>query len=61
MKESIYDLYLFYKIGSFGIVRMQINNKLILANNNFASKEEETIKLTKIMRKIESILSLHNP
>ena len=49
-KESIYNPCLFYSSGPFCIVEMQTNDTLILANNNFASKEA-AIKFAKIMTK----------
>lgn len=51
MIESIYNLYFFYKSSLFEIVEMQINNILILANNNFASKNKTAIKVAKIIIK----------
>lgn len=49
--ESIYDPWLLYKFGPFGIVEMQTDDILILANNNFASKKEVAIKVAKIIKK----------
>ena len=51
MKESTYDLYFHYSSGPFGIVRIQTDNTWILANNDFASKEDKAIKTAKIMTK----------
>lgn len=51
IKELIYNLCLFYKSGSFSIMRIQTNDTLILVDNNFASRKKAKIKVTKIMRK----------
>lgn len=51
IKKSIYDPCHLYKFGSFDIIKMQINDILILAYNNFANMEEVEIKATKIMTK----------
>lgn len=47
MRESSYNLYLLYNFGPFGIVGIQTDDILILADNNFASVEENAIKLAK--------------
>ena len=58
MKESIYDPYFLFSSGpAFGIVRMQIDETLILANNDFASIEEDGIKSAKIMTKNREYLT----
>lgn len=51
MKESIYDPYFFYSFGSFGIIKMQTDDILILANDDFVYKEEKAVKKAKIMTK----------
>ncbi len=51
MTESIYDPCLLFRSEPLGIMRMQIDDKLILADNNFASTEKNAIKLAKIMIK----------
>lgn len=51
MRELTYNPYFFYRSGLFNIVGMQINNTLILADNDFVSKEEVVIKVAKIMTK----------
>lgn len=51
MTESTYDPCFFYRSGPLGIIGMQTNNTLILADNNFANKEEKTVKNAKIMTK----------
>lgn len=50
-KKLIYDSFFFYSSGLFGIVEMQTNDILILANNDFVSKEKAAIKSVKIMTK----------
>ena len=49
--ELTYDFCFFYRSGLLKIVKMQIDNILILANNNFASIKEKTIKNLNIMTK----------
>ena len=51
MTESTYNPCLLYRSGPLEILRIQIDNTLILANNNFASMEEEAFKDTKIITK----------
>ena len=51
MMQSIYDFCLLYKSDPFGIVRLQIDDTLLLADNQFADAENEVIKSTKIMIK----------
>lgn len=51
MVKLIYNLCFFYKLDLFKIVEIPIDNILILANNNFASKEKAIIKVTKIIIK----------
>lgn len=51
MEESIYNLCLFHRSGLFGIIGIQTNNTLILADNNFASKDKIEIKTTNIITK----------
>ncbi len=51
MIESTYKPCFLYRSDRLGIVGMQINNILILADNNFANKEEEAVKNAKIMTK----------
>ena len=41
MKESTYDSCLLYSHQSFGIVRMQTDDILLLATDDFANKEEK--------------------
>lgn len=51
MTESTYNPCHFYRSGLLGIVGIQTNNILILADNNFASKEEKAVRNAKIMTK----------
>ncbi len=51
MEKSTYNPYFLYRSGPFGIVGIQTDDTLILANNDFASKEEVEIKARKIMTK----------
>ena len=57
MKESTYDPCLFYSSGLFGIVGMQTDDILILADDDFASIEEDAIKSAKIMTKDRKYLT----
>ena len=43
MKESTYDSCLLYCSGPFDIIRMQTDDILILADNDFAGKKEAAI------------------
>lgn len=49
MEKLIYNSYLLYKSGLFGIMGIQTDDTLILANNNFANKEKAKIKVAKII------------
>ena len=49
IKESTYDLCLLYSFGLFGVVEMQTDDPLILADDNFAKKEETATQIPKIM------------
>lgn len=60
MTESIYD-FCFYRSNPLGIVRMQTNDTLILADDVFASNEEEVIKAAKIMTKDHKYLTSAQP
>ena len=57
MIKLIYNLCLLFRSEPLGIVGMQINDKLILADNNFASTKEKVIKLAKIMAKDKKYLT----
>ena len=61
MIESTYDPCLLYSSSSFGIVGMQTDDTLILADNDFASTEEDAIRSAKIMTKDrEHLTSAHS-
>ena len=49
MKESTYDFCLLYSHQSFGIVRMQTDDILLLAIDDFVSKEEKAVISAKIL------------
>ena len=57
MTESIYHLSLFFRYEQLQIMRIQANDILILANNNFIITEKEGIKLVKIMTKDKKYLT----
>ena len=57
MMQSIYDSCLLYKSDPFGIVRLQIDDTLLLADNQFADAEDEAIKSAKIMIKNRECLT----
>lgn len=59
--EFIYNLCLFYKFDLLEIVKMQTNNILILANNNFTNNKENIIKEVKIIIKDYKYLSSAQP
>ena len=61
MTKSTYDPCLLYRFGPLGIVGMQTDDKLILADNDFASNEEEAIKKAKIMTKDREYLTFTQP
>ena len=61
MRESIHDLCLLYSSGPFGIVEIQTDDILILADNNFAGKEETVIQSAKIMTKEREYLTHAHP
>lgn len=49
--KSIYNLYVFYKSDLLKIIKIEINNTLILINNNFVNNKKIIIKVVKIMIK----------
>ena len=51
MIESIYNFCFFYSFGLLNIVKMQIDDILILTNNNFLNIEKNAIKSAKKMIK----------
>ena len=59
--ESTYDPCFFYSSSSFGIVRMQTDDILILTDNDFASTEKDVIRLAKIMTKDREHLTPAHP
>ena len=61
MTESTYDSCLLFRSEPLGIVKMQTDDTLILADNNFASTKEKTIKSAKIMTKDREYLTLVYP
>ena len=61
MKKSTYDFCLLYSHQSFGIVRMQIDDILLLTTDDFANKEEKAVKSTKILIKDRICFISTNP
>ena len=61
MIESTYNPCLFFIPEPLEIVKMQTNNTLILADNNFASTKKEAIKSAKIMTKNRKYLTSAYP
>ena len=61
MEESTYDPCFLYRSGPFGIVGMQTDDTLILADNDFANKEEAEIKVAKIITKDREHLTSTQP
>ena len=59
--ESIYNLCFLYSFNSFGIVEMQTNDTLILADNDFTSTEKDAIRSVKIMIKNTKYLIFAHP
>lgn len=51
MRESTYNPCLLFRFRPLGIIRIQIVDILILADDSFASTKKEAIKSTKIMAK----------
>lgn len=51
MVKPIYDPYLFFKSKPFGIISLQNNNFLILAEDFFITIKEITIRIVNIMTK----------
>lgn len=58
MIELIYNFCLPFWFESLGIVKIEINDTLILADENFANTKEEAIKSAKIMTKDREYLIL---
>ena len=61
MTKSTYDLYLLYKSEPLGIIGLQINDTLMLAEDPFAVIEEVTIKMANIMTKEHTYLTPQTP
>ena len=61
MTQSTYDLCLLYKSNLFGIVGLQMDNTLILAEVFFANIEEDAIQSAKIMTKAREHLIITKP
>lgn len=51
IKESVYNSCFFDKFGFFGIIKMQIDNILILVDNNWTYNNKKIIKIAKIIIK----------
>lgn len=51
MTESTYDPCLLHRYEPFGTIGLQTDDTLMLANNTFASMEEEAIKTAKFITK----------
>ncbi len=64
MMESTYDSCLLYTDGSnkgFGVVGLQTDNILILANDIFAAVKEKELKEAKLLAKDREKLTLNTP
>ena len=61
MTESKYDPCLLFRSELLRIVKLQTNDILILANNNFTSIKEEEMKLAKIIIKNRKYLTFAHP
>jgi hypothetical protein len=59
MKQSIYDLYLLYCIGGsqFGVVALQTDDTLFLADTSFADAEESKLRKARFSTKERTILT----
>ena len=57
MIESTYDPYLLFRSEPLRIMRMQIDDTLILTDNNFASTKKEAIKSAMIITKNRKYLT----
>ena len=57
MMQSTYNFCLLYKSDLFGIVKLQIDDILLLINNQFVNAENEIIKFAKIMIKNHKYLT----
>lgn len=64
MMESTYDSCLLYMVGSnkgFGVVGLQIDDTLILADDIFAAAEEKELKEAKLLAKDREKLTHNTP
>lgn len=62
MKQSTYDLYLLYKSEpQLGIIGLQTDDTLILAEKSFADAEEDAIKRAKLISKDRDHLTINRP
>ncbi len=61
MTDSTYNPCLIYRCEPFGIVGLQTDDTLMLANNTFAAIEEEAIKTAKFITKERACLSPKTP
>jgi hypothetical protein len=63
METSLYNLYLLITTfkNAFKIVKMQINNTLILRNDNFAKLKQDKLKKAKLSAKLINTLLYKTP
>ena len=61
MKKSTYDSCLLYSHQPFDIVKMQTDDILLLATDDFANKEKKAVKSAKILIKDRNCLTPTNP
>lgn len=61
MRELLYDCCLFYNLHLFSIMKIETDDTFIRTINDFASVEENAIKLAKIMTKKEKYLTPTHP
>lgn len=59
MKQSTYNPCLLYRSDPLGIIGLQTDNTLLLANNTFANAEEKAIKHAKLMSKDQDYLTIN--
>ena len=61
MEQSTYDLCLLYSNAPFGIVGLQTDDTLFLANKDFAIVEQEELDKAKFMAKEREELTVNTP
>ena len=61
MTESIYDACLLYRSRPLGIIGLQTDDTLILADKVFAAREEDAIMTANIMTKNRECLTIASP